>query len=96
MALDTRIIRRENGTYAFPGSVPKELRELVPGGRSGQKWIMLGTKDLDEAKRRARVKSVEFDRLLDAARRQLAGHRDTISQVERLAGIWLNWVMEED
>ncbi|WP_425284792.1 DUF6538 domain-containing protein [Methylobacterium gossipiicola] len=43
MAQDTRLVRRRNGGYAFRGWVPRELREFVAGGRSGQKWISLGT-----------------------------------------------------
>ena len=61
MALDTRLVRRRNGGYAFRGWVPRELRELVPGGRSGQKWMALGTTNQAEARRRVRLRSVEFD-----------------------------------
>jgi integrase len=78
--------------------VPPELREVVPGGRSGQKWIALGTADRGEAVRRARLKSVEFDRELDAIRRRLDGRTDDLSpaEAERLAAIWLSAALEED
>ncbi len=61
MALDSRIVRRPNGTYSFRAWVPADLRAVIPGGASGQKWIALGTSDPAEAKRRARLKSMEFD-----------------------------------
>ncbi|TXN20794.1 site-specific integrase [Methylobacterium sp. WL9] len=98
MGLETRLVRRSNGTYSFRAWVPPELREVVPGGRSGQKWIALGTADRAEAVRRARLKSVEFDRELDAARRLMTGRADelTAAEAERLASIWLSSVLEED
>lgn len=98
MGLETRLVRRKTGTYSFRAWVPPELREVIPGGRSGQKWIALGTADRSEAVRRARLKSVEFDRELDAARRLLKGRADDLSvtEAERLASIWLSWVLEED
>jgi integrase len=98
MGLETRLVRRPNGTYSFRAWVPPELREVIPGGRSGQKWIALGTADRAEAVRRARLKSVEFDREMDAARRLLNGRADDLSvaEAERLASIWLAWVLEED
>lgn len=98
MGLETRLVRRKNGTYSFRAWVPPELREVVPGGRSGQKWIALGTADRVEAVRRARLKSVEFDRQLEAARRRLDGQTDDLSsaEAERLAALWLSWALEED
>lgn len=98
MGLETRLVRRSNGTYSFRAWVPPELREVVPGGRSGQKWIALGTADRAEAVRRARLKSVEFDRELDAARRLLSGRTDDLSaaEAERLASIWLSELLEVD
>ncbi|WP_368854885.1 DUF6538 domain-containing protein, partial [Serratia marcescens] len=36
---------------SFRAWVPEKLREAVPGGRSGQKWIALGTADRAEAVR---------------------------------------------
>lgn len=98
MGLETRLVRRPNGTYSFRAWVPPELREVIPGGRSGQKWIALGTSDRAEAVRRARLKSVEFDRQLDAARRLMDGpsHELSVAEAERLASIWLAWVLEED
>ena len=98
MGLETRLVRRKNGTYSFRAWVPPELREVVPGGRSGQKWIALGTADRAEAVRRARLKSVEFDGELDAIRRRLAGAVDPISQAEadRLAATWLSKLLKED
>ncbi len=98
MALDTRVVRRSNGTYAFRGWVPPDLREVIPGSTSGQKWISLGTRDPAEAKRLARLKSVEFDRQLAAARDRLAGNTVDLSQPEanRLAALWLSQVLEED
>lgn len=82
MGLETRLVRRKNGTYSFRAWVPPELREVVPGGRSGQEWIALGTADRAEAVRRARLKSVEFDRELDAIRRRLDGRTDDLSPAE--------------
>ncbi len=98
MGLETRLVRRKNGTYSFRAWVPPELREVVPGGRSGQKWIALGTADRAEAVRRARLKSVEFDRELEAIRRRLSGSVDDISQAEadRLAATWLSKLLKED
>ena len=98
MGLETRLVRRPNGTYSFRAWVPPELREVIPGGRSGQKWIALGTFDRAEAVRRARLKSVEFDRELDAARRLLTGAVDSISQAEadRLAAAWLSKLLRDD
>ncbi|MGE7416958.1 DUF6538 domain-containing protein [Methylobacterium tarhaniae] len=98
MGLETRLVRRKNGTYSFRAWVPPELREVVPGGRSGQKWIALGTADRAEAVRRARLKSVEFDRELEAIRRRLDGRTDdlTPAEAERLAAIWLSAALEED
>lgn len=98
MGLETRLVRRKTGTYSFRAWVPPELREVIPGGRSGQKWIALGTSDRAEAVRRARLKSVEFDRELDAARRQLRGEDDSVSQAEaaRLAALWLSRELAQD
>ncbi|WFT79822.1 site-specific integrase [Methylobacterium sp. CB376] len=98
MGLETRLVRRKNGTYAFRGYVPPELREAIPGGRSGQKWIALGTADRAEAVRRARLKSVEFDRELHTARRRLSGAQDDISlaEAERLAAAWLSKLLSDD
>lgn len=98
MGLETRLVRRKNGTYSFRAWVPPELREVVPGGRSGQKWIALGTADRAEAVRRARLKSVEFDRELEVIRRRLDGRTDdlTPAEAERLAALWLSWALEED
>lgn len=98
MALDSRIVRRANGAYSFRAWVPPELREVIPGGRSGQKWIALGTSDPTEAKRRARLKSVEFDRELESARRNLSGvsKRVTAAEAERLASLWYAHVLQED
>ncbi|ACL61566.1 DUF6538 domain-containing protein [Methylobacterium nodulans] len=98
MGLETRLVRRKNGTYSFRGYVPPELREAIPGGRSGQKWIALGTADRAEAVRRARLKSVEFGRELSAARRRLSGAQDAISQAEadRLAAMWLSKFLNDD
>ncbi|WP_336489297.1 site-specific integrase [Methylobacterium nigriterrae] len=98
MGLETRLVRRKNGTYSFRAWVPEELREAIPGARSGQKWIALGTSDPAEARRLARLKSVEFDRELEAARRRLSGHEDELStaEAERVASLWLSWVLEED
>lgn len=44
------------------------------------------------------MKSVEFDRELEAARRQLIGRTDELSvaEADRLAQVWLSWVLEED
>ncbi|MGH1588663.1 DUF6538 domain-containing protein [Methylobacterium phyllosphaerae] len=98
MALDSRIVRRPNGTYSFRAWVPADLREVIPGGRSGQKWIALGTSDPTEARRRAREKSVEFDRELENARRNLSGFstRVTAAEAERLASLWYAYVLQED
>lgn len=98
MGLETRLVRRKNGTYSFRARVPPELREVIPGGRSGQKWIALGTADRAEAVRRARLKSVEFDKELEAARRRLKGEEDVLSQAEaaRIASVWLSRAMAED
>lgn len=98
MALETRLVRRSNGGYAFRGWVPTELRELVPGGRSGQKWISLGTTNRAEAQRRARVHSVEFDCELQIARTRLRGEEVVFSETEakRLAATWLHRLLAED
>ena len=98
MALDSRIVRRPNGTYSFRGSVPADLRGVIPGGASGQKWIALGTSDPAEAKRRARLKSVEFDRQLLDARRFLRGEEDSIpdAEIARLGALWLSQRLTED
>jgi integrase len=98
MGLETRLVRRKTGTYSFRAWVPPELREVIPGGRSGQKWIALGTSERAEAVRRARLKSVEFDQELEAARRRLSGAVDPISQAEadRLAAAWLSKLLKED
>lgn len=98
MGLETRLVRRKTGTYSFRAWVPPELREVIPGGRSGQKWIALGTSDRAEAVRRARLKSVEFDRELETARRQLRGENDSISHAEaaRLAALWLSEELAQD
>ena len=98
MGIETRLVRRKNGTYSFRAWVPPELREAVPGGRSGQKWIALGTSERAEAVRRARLKSVEFDRDLDTIRRRLSGTTDQISQADadRLATVWLSNQLHED
>ncbi|WP_419951293.1 DUF6538 domain-containing protein [Methylobacterium sp.] len=98
MALDPRIVRRSNGGYAFRGWVPRELRELVPGGRSGQKWISLGTTNRAEAQRRARVRSVKFDCELDIARTRLRGEAVNLSkaEAERWAGTWLHQLLAKD
>jgi hypothetical protein len=71
---------------------------VIPGGASGQKWIALGTSDPAEAKRRARLKSVEFDRELENARRNLSGvsKRVTAAEAERLASLWFAQVLQED
>lgn len=98
MALDSRIVRRKNGTYSFRAWVPQDLREAIPGGRSGQKWIALGTSDPSEARRRARLKSVEFDRELESTRHRLRGEEDAVSHAEaaRLAALWLSRELAAD
>lgn len=97
MPSETRLHNR-NGTFYLLAHVPGDVREVIPGGRSGQKWISLKTKDHAEAKRRVRIRSVEFDQQVSAARHKLAGQHDalTISDADRLAAMWLSWVMEED
>jgi integrase len=98
MGSETRLVRRKTGTYSFRAWVPPELREVIPGGQSGQKWIALRTSDRAEAVRRARLKSVEFDRELEAARRQLRGEDDSVSHAEaaRLAALWLSQELAQD
>lgn len=92
MSYDNRLHRPRDrgGVWYFIGHVPEEVRHLIPGGRSGQKWISLRTKDFAEAKRRVRVKSVEFDAQIAAARRQITKQYDTVSraEAERLARLW--------
>lgn len=99
MGLETRIRRRAgSASYYLICHVPAELRPLVPGGKSGQKWFSLGTADPAEAKRIGRVRSVEFDHQLDAARRQLRGEESAISHADaaRLAALLSHRILSED
>lgn len=98
MATENRLHRRHGGRYYLKAWVPKDVRHLIPGGKSGQKWIALGTSDYGEASRLNRIKSVEFDQEVELARRRLRGEQDELSQAEadRLAAIWLSNALEED
>ncbi|MCK1491305.1 site-specific integrase [Bradyrhizobium sp. 180] len=98
MASENRLHRRDNGRFYLKAWVPKDVRHVIPGGRSGGKWIALGTSDYAEASRLIRVKSVEFDQEIELARRRLRGEQDELSQAEadRLAAIWLSNALEED
>lgn len=51
MPRETRLHRRGNGRYYLKAWVPEDVRDLIPGGKSGQKWIALGTGDYKEATR---------------------------------------------
>jgi integrase len=97
MPRQTRLLRR-NGRYYLKAWVPEDVRDLIKGGKSGQKWVALGTSDAKEAPRLLRIKSVEFDQEVAAARRKIHGSEDEITQAEadRLASIWLSQELEED
>src|SRR4051794_9531144 len=97
MASEARL-RQRGGRWYFVAWVPKCVREHIPGGAGGQKWIALGTSDYATAKRLVRLKSVEFDRQVEAARKKSAGAFDTITRDEarRLAALWEREMLEQD
>ncbi len=92
---------------AFALPCQKDAREYIQGGKNGQKWIALETSDYAEAKRRARIRSVEFDEEVETVRRQrkagldpnssaLARQEVDAETAKRLANDWLKQWLEED
>jgi integrase len=90
MRLLMNVSKNRHGTYYAIKKVPKPLEHAVAqvlGGRKArQAWLKrsLGTKDANEANRRAKAVLIEFDRTLERARGSLAERplRTSLSPVE--------------
>lgn len=88
MAGHTHLSRR-NGRYYFYRRIPKEVLEAFPGRQFIK--VTLGTADYEEAKRKVREVSCEWDRRFDHERRKLTGLYDEIDEAraEEFAARWL-------
>ena len=84
------IVRNRHGVYEAPKKVPKRLEhptaQMLGVSKTRQSWLKksLGTKDLREAKIRAKPVLMGFDRTLAAAEALVAERplRDTLTQAE--------------
>jgi hypothetical protein len=84
------IVRNRHGVYEAPKKVPKRLEhptaQVLGVSKTRQSWLKksLGTKDLREAKIRAKPVLMEFDRTLAAAEALIAERplRDILTQAE--------------
>ncbi|MFK0299976.1 DUF6538 domain-containing protein [Brevundimonas sp. NPDC090276] len=87
---------RRGAVYWFRRRVPKDVAQAL----GETQWrISLGTKDFDEAKRRARLRSVSTDQQVAAVRARNAGRVSpplSKPEAERLAQGWLTDVLEWD
>lgn len=87
---------RRGAVYWFRRRVPKDVAKAL----GETQWrISLGTKDFDEAKRRARLRSVATDQQIAVVRARNAGKVSpplSKSEAEKLAQAWLADVLEWD
>lgn len=92
-------MKRRGATYWFRASVPRDIANTYP---KTEETFSLGTKDLQEAKKRLALANVKVDRMFDAHRRMLTVRRQpavetlTKEQERQIEAVYYAHLLEED